>query len=208
MDDEPMWAADHVVALTPGSAITIPKTANEFAIKEILKNEVVRLMMFPLSLTGEVTIMNKCLKPACSKKLRMAFMFVGYGNLEIDSIFALSTLIPDPENLWQRTIPSFTMKWHFSQFNTRHTQGALEAPLVIILVVQSLRVLTDFLELSILVIRLVLAWGKMKLFGFLLGLVLLPLRPIFHRGQLCPPIVLRKVLQCDRHSTHSHHGNI
>ncbi|GJS75606.1 putative ribonuclease H-like domain-containing protein [Tanacetum coccineum] len=33
MDDEPMWAADRVVALTPGSAITIPKTANEFAIK-------------------------------------------------------------------------------------------------------------------------------------------------------------------------------
>ncbi|GJR50677.1 reverse transcriptase domain-containing protein [Tanacetum coccineum] len=89
MDDEPMWAADHVVALTPGSAITIPKTANEFAIKgnhltlvkgnqfdgrtktdphkhihEFLRicdmfkyrdteNEVVRLMMFPLSLTGE-----------------------------------------------------------------------------------------------------------------------------------------------------------
>ncbi|GKE85495.1 hypothetical protein Tco_1559237 [Tanacetum coccineum] len=89
MDDEPMWAADHVVALTPGSAITIPKTENEFAIKgyhltlvkgnqfdgrtktdphkpiyEFLgicdmfknrdtKNEVVRLMMFPLSLTGE-----------------------------------------------------------------------------------------------------------------------------------------------------------
>ncbi|GJW73210.1 reverse transcriptase domain-containing protein [Tanacetum coccineum] len=89
MDDEPMWAADRVVALTPGSAITIPETANEFAIKgnhltlvkgnqfdgrtktdphkhihEFLgicdmfkyrdtKNEVVRLMMFPLSLTGE-----------------------------------------------------------------------------------------------------------------------------------------------------------
>ncbi|GJR78949.1 hypothetical protein Tco_0149734 [Tanacetum coccineum] len=89
MDDEPMWAADRVVALTPGSAITIPKTANEFAIKgnhltpvkgnqfngriktdphkhihEFLgicdtfkyrdtKNEAVRLMMFPLSLTGE-----------------------------------------------------------------------------------------------------------------------------------------------------------
>ncbi|GJW09197.1 hypothetical protein Tco_1571620 [Tanacetum coccineum] len=33
MDNEPMWAADHVVALTPGSAITIPKTAKEFAIK-------------------------------------------------------------------------------------------------------------------------------------------------------------------------------
>nr|GEW87517.1 reverse transcriptase domain-containing protein [Tanacetum cinerariifolium] len=89
MDDEPMWAADRVVALTPDSAIPIPETANEFAIKgnhlslvkgnqfdgrtktdphkhihEFLKicdmfkytdtkNEVVRLMMFPLSLTGE-----------------------------------------------------------------------------------------------------------------------------------------------------------
>ncbi|GJW22738.1 reverse transcriptase domain-containing protein [Tanacetum coccineum] len=30
-----MWATDCVVALTPGFAITIPKTANEFAIKEI-----------------------------------------------------------------------------------------------------------------------------------------------------------------------------
>ncbi|GJV52278.1 reverse transcriptase domain-containing protein [Tanacetum coccineum] len=33
MDDEPMWAADRVVALTPGFAITIPETANEFSIK-------------------------------------------------------------------------------------------------------------------------------------------------------------------------------
>ncbi|GKB37493.1 reverse transcriptase domain-containing protein [Tanacetum coccineum] len=66
IDDEPMWAADYVVAPTPGSAITIPETANEFAIKGNhltlvngnqfygrTKNEAVRLMMFPLSLTGE-----------------------------------------------------------------------------------------------------------------------------------------------------------
>ncbi|GJU62570.1 hypothetical protein Tco_1244405 [Tanacetum coccineum] len=33
MDDEPMWAADRVVAPTPGSAITNPETANEFSIK-------------------------------------------------------------------------------------------------------------------------------------------------------------------------------
>nr|GEZ46242.1 reverse transcriptase domain-containing protein [Tanacetum cinerariifolium] len=33
MDDEPMWAADRVVASTPGSAIAIPETANEFSIK-------------------------------------------------------------------------------------------------------------------------------------------------------------------------------
>ncbi|GKB33060.1 hypothetical protein Tco_0872461 [Tanacetum coccineum] len=89
MNDEPMWVADRVVAPTPGSAITIPETANEFAIKgnhltlikgnqfdgrtktdprkhiyEFLgicdmfkyrdtENKVVRLMMFPLSLTRE-----------------------------------------------------------------------------------------------------------------------------------------------------------
>ncbi|GJY02659.1 reverse transcriptase domain-containing protein [Tanacetum coccineum] len=89
MDDEPMWAADRVVAPTLSYAITIPKTAIEFAIKgnhltlvkgnqfndriktdphkhiykflEIFdmfkyrdtENEAVRLMMFPLSLTGE-----------------------------------------------------------------------------------------------------------------------------------------------------------
>ncbi|GJT72588.1 hypothetical protein Tco_1031874 [Tanacetum coccineum] len=88
MDDEPMWAADRVVAQTSSSTIIIPETANEFAIKgnhltlikgnqfdgrtktdphkhihEFLgicdmfkyrdtENEVVRLMMFPLSLTG------------------------------------------------------------------------------------------------------------------------------------------------------------
>ncbi|GKC81221.1 hypothetical protein Tco_1136938, partial [Tanacetum coccineum] len=33
MDEEPIWAADRVVAPTPGSAITIPETENEFAIK-------------------------------------------------------------------------------------------------------------------------------------------------------------------------------
>ncbi|GJU31270.1 reverse transcriptase domain-containing protein [Tanacetum coccineum] len=52
MDDQPMWVADRVVALTPGFAITLPATANEYAIKDT-ENEVVRLMMFPLSLTGE-----------------------------------------------------------------------------------------------------------------------------------------------------------
>ncbi|GJW76003.1 reverse transcriptase domain-containing protein [Tanacetum coccineum] len=89
MDDEPMWAADHIITLILGSAVTIPETANEFSIKgnhltlikgnqfdgrtktdphkhmhEFLgicdmfkykdtKNEAVRLMRFPLSLTEE-----------------------------------------------------------------------------------------------------------------------------------------------------------
>ncbi|GJU73692.1 retrovirus-related pol polyprotein from transposon TNT 1-94, partial [Tanacetum coccineum] len=63
-DDEPMWAANRVVALTPGSAITIPETANEFAIKDT-ENEVVRLMMFPLSLTEEA---KTWLDDKCSNK--------------------------------------------------------------------------------------------------------------------------------------------
>ncbi|GKF18337.1 hypothetical protein Tco_0063255 [Tanacetum coccineum] len=33
MDDEPMWAANHVVASTLDFAIIIPETANKFAIK-------------------------------------------------------------------------------------------------------------------------------------------------------------------------------
>lgn len=88
-DNEPMWANERIVAPTPGPAITLPDTSNEFAIKgnhltlvkgnqfdgrnkidphkhihEFLgicemfrygetKNEAVRLMMFPLSLTGD-----------------------------------------------------------------------------------------------------------------------------------------------------------
>ncbi|GKB00465.1 hypothetical protein Tco_0828458 [Tanacetum coccineum] len=39
IDDEPMWAADHVVALTPGFAITIPETANDIAIKAFSQHE-------------------------------------------------------------------------------------------------------------------------------------------------------------------------
>ncbi|GJZ31149.1 reverse transcriptase domain-containing protein [Tanacetum coccineum] len=34
-DDEPMWAANYVVASTPNSAITILEIANEFAIKAL-----------------------------------------------------------------------------------------------------------------------------------------------------------------------------
>ncbi|GJZ58923.1 hypothetical protein Tco_0614739 [Tanacetum coccineum] len=48
MDDESMWVADCVVALTPGSAITIPETANEFAIKEstiCLNTEILKMKL-------------------------------------------------------------------------------------------------------------------------------------------------------------------
>ncbi|GJR58832.1 reverse transcriptase domain-containing protein [Tanacetum coccineum] len=44
MDDEPMWAADRVVALTPGSTITIPEIVNEFAIKGSCNSDTVKIM--------------------------------------------------------------------------------------------------------------------------------------------------------------------
>nr|GEZ70804.1 hypothetical protein [Tanacetum cinerariifolium] len=39
MDDEPIWAIDRVVSLTPGSAITILETTNEFSIKVLNPGE-------------------------------------------------------------------------------------------------------------------------------------------------------------------------
>ncbi|GJT97770.1 hypothetical protein Tco_1093288 [Tanacetum coccineum] len=47
MDDEPMWAADHVVAPTPGSAITILETANKFAIKALFDRLLGEIQAFP-----------------------------------------------------------------------------------------------------------------------------------------------------------------
>ncbi|GJT73250.1 reverse transcriptase domain-containing protein [Tanacetum coccineum] len=113
IDDEPMCVVDHVIASTLGFAITIPETANEFAIKgnhltlikgnqfdgrtktyphkhihefvricDMLKyrdteNEVVRLMMFPLSLTGEAKTwldeLNEGTIKTCNE-LRTAFI--------------------------------------------------------------------------------------------------------------------------------------
>ncbi|GJW34695.1 hypothetical protein Tco_0057615 [Tanacetum coccineum] len=39
-----MWAADRVVALTPCSAITIPETVNEFAIKGSSNSDTDKIM--------------------------------------------------------------------------------------------------------------------------------------------------------------------
>ena len=44
----------------------------------------------------------------------MALMEFGGGNFSM-----ISTFIPLGEILWPSTIPSLTMKWHFSQFSTR-----------------------------------------------------------------------------------------
>ncbi|GKB90220.1 hypothetical protein Tco_0962492 [Tanacetum coccineum] len=52
MDDEPMWAADRVVALTLGSLQYFLKSLRICILRDT-ENEAVRLMMFPISLTGE-----------------------------------------------------------------------------------------------------------------------------------------------------------
>ncbi|GJW16617.1 hypothetical protein Tco_0024053 [Tanacetum coccineum] len=62
MDDEPMWAADRVVAPTPGSAITIPETANEFAIKATLFHHLLSPVLWAeireSSLTGPELVLD------------------------------------------------------------------------------------------------------------------------------------------------------
>ncbi|GKA36198.1 reverse transcriptase domain-containing protein [Tanacetum coccineum] len=44
MDDEPIWAADRVVASTPSFAITIPKTTNEITIKGSSNSDTDKIM--------------------------------------------------------------------------------------------------------------------------------------------------------------------
>ncbi|GJW52038.1 hypothetical protein Tco_0093389 [Tanacetum coccineum] len=44
MEDEPMWVVDRVVTPTPGSIITIPETANEFAIKGSSNSDTDKIM--------------------------------------------------------------------------------------------------------------------------------------------------------------------
>ncbi|GJU57331.1 hypothetical protein Tco_1235097 [Tanacetum coccineum] len=55
MDDEPMWAADRVVTLTPGSAITIPETINAFAIKALFDRLLEEIRAFSQHENGTLT---------------------------------------------------------------------------------------------------------------------------------------------------------
>nr|GEW08247.1 reverse transcriptase domain-containing protein [Tanacetum cinerariifolium] len=59
MDDELMWAVDRVAALTPGSAITIPKTVNEFAIKGSSNSDTDKIMARMDAMTIKMDAQNK-----------------------------------------------------------------------------------------------------------------------------------------------------
>ncbi|GJX56623.1 hypothetical protein Tco_0286520, partial [Tanacetum coccineum] len=67
LDDEPMWAADRVVATTPGSAITIPKTANEFAIKGSSNSDTDKIMARMDAMTLKIDAQYKELQTHAKK---------------------------------------------------------------------------------------------------------------------------------------------
>ncbi|GKE03465.1 reverse transcriptase domain-containing protein, partial [Tanacetum coccineum] len=79
MDDEPMWAAYHVVAPKPGSTITIPETANKFAIKayQLLEDKVLLKLDWA-----------KNQKAKTSLKKTVAFADEGSSNSNTDKIMA------------------------------------------------------------------------------------------------------------------------
>ncbi|GJU27658.1 hypothetical protein Tco_1166279 [Tanacetum coccineum] len=67
MDDEPIWTADRVVASTPGSAITIPETANEFAIKGSSNSDTDKIMARVDSMTLKMDAQYKELQTHAKK---------------------------------------------------------------------------------------------------------------------------------------------
>ena len=65
------------------------------------------------------SFINLLSKPAFPRKILTSFMLVGVGRPVITSTLARSTFIPAAETLCPRTIPSLTIKYHFSQLRTR-----------------------------------------------------------------------------------------
>ncbi|GKA31560.1 hypothetical protein Tco_0717865 [Tanacetum coccineum] len=97
MDDEPMWAADRVVAPTPGSTITVPETANEFAIKEVLNAVAGGIFLYKTPNQAYQLLEDKVLlkldwaknkKSKSSLKKTVAFAAEGSSNFDTEKIMA------------------------------------------------------------------------------------------------------------------------
>ncbi|GJX48551.1 hypothetical protein Tco_0273741 [Tanacetum coccineum] len=97
MNDETMWAADRVVALTPGSAITIPEIANDFAIKEAFNSATGGIFLYKTPNQAYQLLEEKVLlkldwaknqKPKPSLKKTVAFADEGSSNSDIDKVIA------------------------------------------------------------------------------------------------------------------------
>ncbi|GKC77540.1 hypothetical protein Tco_1128314 [Tanacetum coccineum] len=67
MDDEPMWVANRVVALTPDFAITILEIANEFAIKGSINIDTDKIMARMDAMAMKMDAQYKELQ-SCAKK--------------------------------------------------------------------------------------------------------------------------------------------
>ncbi|GJY30039.1 hypothetical protein Tco_0405806 [Tanacetum coccineum] len=76
MNDEPMWAANRVVALTLGSAITIPEIANDFTIKgfELLQSAYFQLLSLWVAKLATFAVMYKAYGGKPSVGLLRAFL--------------------------------------------------------------------------------------------------------------------------------------
>ncbi|GJW62727.1 hypothetical protein Tco_0112062 [Tanacetum coccineum] len=97
MDDEPMWAVERVVAPTPGSTITIPETANKFAIKEVLNAAAGGIFLYKTPNQAYQLLEDKVLlklnqaknqKIKSSLKKTVAFADEGSSNSDTDKIMA------------------------------------------------------------------------------------------------------------------------
>src|SRR4051812_2175376 len=61
-------------------------------------------------------------------------MSLDCGIPSISSTLALSPSIPLPDTLCPRTMPSLTIKWHFSQFRTRLVKEHVGPPCVVLVI--------------------------------------------------------------------------
>nr|GEW37135.1 hypothetical protein [Tanacetum cinerariifolium] len=88
-DDQPMWAADHVVPLTTGLTITIPATANEFQLKQE-EYFFIKPKIKPINFSKAKSYSNltglKTKKPKAFIRKTIAFADEGNSNSDTDKI--------------------------------------------------------------------------------------------------------------------------
>ncbi|GJR24478.1 hypothetical protein Tco_0973005 [Tanacetum coccineum] len=116
MDDEPMWAADRVVAPTSGFAITIPESVNEFSIKASgiflykTPNQAYQLLEDKVLLKLD-WVKNQ--KTKSTLKKTVAFAAEGSSNSDTDKIMARMDVMP------------MKMDAHYRDFQSRSKQSNL-----------------------------------------------------------------------------------
>nr|GEU69537.1 reverse transcriptase domain-containing protein [Tanacetum cinerariifolium] len=97
MDDEPMWVANCVVAPTPGPAITIPETANEFAIKDkvLLKLDWAKNQKPKSSLKKTIAFTDKGSSNSNTNKIRARMDAI---TMKMDAQYKKFNLVPNAVN--------------------------------------------------------------------------------------------------------------